>query len=164
MAGYSSLTMFRLHASRGDVDAEVGDLVGGAPCRFPAFPTLSTINRRTFNPGLQDFRQLASSINSGDLAGAQQAYAALSQDQSSGQGPFANPNSPASQALNQIGTALQNGDLSGAQQALSSLQQAPGGHHHHGHHGGGSVSPTAAASPSSDSTNSSTSSILNITA
>jgi hypothetical protein len=34
---------------------------------------------------------MASSINSGDLTGAQQAYSALSQLQSSGQGLSANP-------------------------------------------------------------------------
>ncbi len=99
----------------------------------------------------QDFSQLLSSLKSGDLAGAQQAYSSLSQLQSSGQGPSANPNSPASQALSQIGQALQSGDLSGAQQALASLQQAHGGHHSHGHHhasGGSAADGSAAASTS----------------
>jgi hypothetical protein len=88
----------------------------------------------------QDFGQLVSSLNSGDLAGAQQAYSALSQLQSSGQGSSANPNSPVSQALSQIGQALQSGNLPGAQQALSSLQQSKGSHHSHGHHHGGNDS------------------------
>ena len=39
----------------------------------------------------QDFSQLAKSIQSGDLSGAQQAYAALSQLQSGGQGPISIP-------------------------------------------------------------------------
>lgn len=114
---------------------------------------------------LQDFRTLVSSLNSGNLSAAQQAYASLTQDQGNGQGPFANPNSPVSQALNQIGQALQNGDLTGAQQALSSLQQTRGGHHHHGHHGGGGDNPLAGSNSSpSGSSDSSTTNSLNITA
>jgi hypothetical protein len=101
----------------------------------------------------QDFSQLVSSVNSGDLSGAQQAYSALSQLQSSGQGPSANPNNPVSQALSQIGQALQNGSLSGAQQALSSLQQSHSGHHSHGHHhgGGGSTSTSSSAAATTGS-------------
>jgi hypothetical protein len=94
----------------------------------------------------QDFRQLVGSLNSGDLSGAQQAYSALSQLQSSGQGPSANPNNPISQVLSQIGQALQNGSLSGAQQALSSLQQSHSGHHSHGHHHGSGDSATTSSS------------------
>jgi hypothetical protein len=67
----------------------------------------------------QSLAALASSLNSGDLSGAQQAYSSLSQLQR-----FANPNRPFGQALSQIGQALQNGDLPAAQQALSSLQLA----------------------------------------
>jgi hypothetical protein len=102
----------------------------------------------------QDFSQLVSSLNSGDLSGAQQAYSALSQLQSSGQGPSANSNNPVSQALSQIGQALQNGNLGGAQQALSSLQQSKGSHHSHGHHhgGGGASASTAASTTSSTAT------------
>jgi hypothetical protein len=95
----------------------------------------------------QTFGQLVSAIKSGDLTGAQQAYAALSQLQSSGAGP-ANPNSPIAQALDQIGQALQDGDISGAQSALESLgQQARGAHHrhHHHHHHDGSSPPDPAS-------------------
>jgi len=99
----------------------------------------------------QDFSQLAKSIQSGDLSGAQQAFASLTQLQGNGQGPGSNPNSPIGQALSQIGQALRNGDISGAQQALQSLaQQAPGAHHgHHGHHGHAKPSGDANASASS---------------
>jgi hypothetical protein len=101
----------------------------------------------------QDFSQLVSALKSGNLSGAQQAYAALSQLQNSRQGPSANPNSPALQALGQIGQALQNGNLSGAQEALSSLQQSHGGHHSHGHGhhhaSGGSASSGSATTSSS---------------
>jgi hypothetical protein len=70
----------------------------------------------------QSFAALVSSLNSGDLSDAQQAYSSLSQLQR-----FANPNRPFGQAMSQIGQALQNGDLPAAQQALSSLQLARGG-------------------------------------
>jgi hypothetical protein len=117
----------------------------------------------------QDFGQLVSSLQSGNLSGAQQAYAALSQLQSSGQGPSANPNGPLSQALNQIGQALQNGNLGAAQQALASLQQS---HHSHGHHhGGGRSEPdptTSSTTPTSGTVASSSvvsgANVLNITA
>jgi hypothetical protein len=67
----------------------------------------------------QSFVALVSSLNSGDLSGAQQAYSSLSELQR-----FANPNGQFAQAMSQIGEALQGGDLTGAQQALSSLQRA----------------------------------------
>lgn len=66
---------------------------------------------------------LVSSLRSGDLSGAQQAYAALNQLQGGGQPQFANPNGPLAQAMSQVGQALQSGDLTGAQQALASLQR-----------------------------------------
>jgi hypothetical protein len=114
----------------------------------------------------QEFGELVSSLNSGSLSGAQQAYSSLSQLHGSGQGPSANPNSPFSQALSQIGQDLQSGNLTAAQQTLSSLQQARGGHHHHGHHSGGDSSTTSAstATSSSGSATSSTTNTLNITA
>jgi hypothetical protein len=65
----------------------------------------------------QSFAALVSSLNAGDLSGAQQAYLSLSQLQR-----FANPNGPFGQAMSQIGQALQQGDLPAAQQAVSSLQ------------------------------------------
>lgn len=67
----------------------------------------------------QSLAALVTSLNSGDLSAAQQAYSSLSQFQR-----FANPNRPFGQAMSQIGQALQNGDLSAAQQALTSLQLA----------------------------------------
>jgi hypothetical protein len=62
----------------------------------------------------QSFVALVSSLNSGDLSGAQQAYSSLSQLQS-----FADPNGPFAQAIGQIGQALKRGDLTGAQHALA---------------------------------------------
>jgi hypothetical protein len=74
----------------------------------------------------QAFSQLASALQSGDLSGAQQAYATLASS------PAAQGNSPSAQALQKIGQDLQSGDLADAQKALASLQHARGHHHHHG--------------------------------
>ena len=71
----------------------------------------------------QSMAALVSSLRSGDLSGAQQAYAALNELQGGGQPQFANPNGPLAQAMSQVGQALQSGDLTGAQQALASLQR-----------------------------------------
>lgn len=119
------------------------------------------------------FKNLAKSLESGDLAGAQTAFAALQQnappaaaDVSSGSGqanPFADD-------ISAIGKALSAGDLTGAQTAFAKLRddgqaaqaakggegtQAAGGHHH-GHHG---AKPAAAsdAPASNASTTSATS-------
>jgi hypothetical protein len=62
----------------------------------------------------QSFVALVSSLNSGDLPAAQQAYSSLSQLQN-----FADPNGPFAQAISQIGQALERGDLTGAQDALA---------------------------------------------
>jgi hypothetical protein len=75
----------------------------------------------------QSLAALVTSLNSGDLPGAQQAYLSLSELQNNNQARFANPNGPFAQAMSQIGQALQSGDLTGAQQALASLPRARGG-------------------------------------
>lgn len=105
---------------------------------------LSSDQEKTFR---QDFKNLMSSIKSGDLAGAQQAYTALSQFLTANK-PAAATGSPSSQnpfqqALSQIGSDLQAGDIAGAQQTLTALQQSHEGHHHH--HGGGGGGAAAAA-------------------
>jgi hypothetical protein len=84
----------------------------------------------------QSLDALASSLNSGDLSGAQQAYATLSQLQGggreragregAGRGPFADQNARLADAMSRIGQALQSGDLTAAQQALASLQRGRG--------------------------------------
>jgi hypothetical protein len=63
----------------------------------------------------QSLVALVSSLRSGDLSGAQQAYLSLSQLQTN------DPNGVFAQAMSKIGQALQSGDLASAQQALSSL-------------------------------------------
>jgi hypothetical protein len=71
-----------------------------------------------------DLKQLGQALQSGDLAGAQQAFNAL---QTLGQsGPFANAdpfrNNRREQDFAAVGQALQAGDLAGAQQAFAALQ------------------------------------------
>ncbi len=71
-----------------------------------------------------DLQQLGKALQSGDLAGAQQEFAAI---QNLGQnGPFANGNafkvSQREQDFAAIGQALQAGDLAGAQQAFAQLK------------------------------------------
>ena len=98
----------------------------------------------------QAFMQMAKAINSGDLAGAQQAFASLSEMQGGNQ-PAAN--SPVAQALNQIGQDLQNGDIGGAQQALNALKSQMQHTHHHGrHHPSASSTEGSATSTDSDGT------------
>src|SRR6185369_11694540 len=85
----------------------------------------------------QDFQKLQSALKSGDLKGAQDAYAQLKQDlpaDSSGSSTSSQPRTD----LDAIGAALQSNDLTGAQKAFATFQQdvkaargAHGRHHHH---------------------------------
>jgi hypothetical protein len=77
------------------------------------------------NNVLSQFAQLAKSVTSGNLTGAQQAYGQLTQ--TLGNTHAGNSKGAFAQALNAIGQALQSGNIIGAQQALTSLQQAQGG-------------------------------------
>lgn len=74
-----------------------------------------------------DFQQLMQSLQSGDLSGAQAAYAALtSQSTNSGQSISSRPSSTANTLnadLTAVGKALQSGDLKAARQAFAQLQQ-----------------------------------------
>jgi hypothetical protein len=101
----------------------------------------------------QAFSQMVTAIQSGDLTGAQQAYAALGQFQPGNQAGSA-PSSPFAQGLSAIGQDLQNGNLGAAQQDLASLQQqmqsAGGAHHHHHHHADASASQGASGTSGSD--------------
>ena len=73
-----------------------------------------------------DLQKLGQALQSGDLAGAQQEFAAI---QNLGQhGPFANGDpfkiSQREQDFTAIGQALQSGDLAGAQQAFAQLKSS----------------------------------------
>jgi outer membrane protein assembly factor BamD (BamD/ComL family) len=85
------------------------------------------------------FKQLAESLQNGDLSGAQAAYQALQQNAPAGANSSANSNSP----FAALGAALQSGNLQDAQTAFSQMQAAHKGGHHH-HHGGGAA-PTQSA-------------------
>ena len=103
----------------------------------------SSANLPNPNSVQSQFAALLKSINSGDLAGAQQAYSELSQNPAATKGPLG-------KALQQIGSALQSGDINGAQQTLASLQQQFAAHRGHHHHHGGQSSPPSDASTSSN--------------
>ena len=103
-------------------------------------------NFQTFR---QDFSQLASTLQSGDLSGAQSAYTMLSLS------PLAQGNGPFAQAIQQIGNYLQQGDLADAQKAMTALQQQMQAHGHHHRHGSGPQGVSEASN--SSSTNGSTS-------
>jgi hypothetical protein len=92
-------------------------------------------------------QQLTSAIGSGDVTGAQTAYATLtSLPQASGQ---ANSSGPLGQFLSTVGADLNKGDISSAQSTLTTFKAAHGKHHHH-------AAPPATATDSSSSSATST--------
>ncbi len=133
----------------------------------------------------QDFKQLSSSLQAGDMAAARQAYTAMQQllpNQAPNSQPATSGANPIGSDFKALGQALQSGDLSSAQSAFSQLKtditrngsSATGGslikglRGHHGHHHVSSTSDSN-ASPSSSSTatgtaDSSSSSASNATA
>ena len=148
----------------------------------------STINayqsnvQSTYKQRQQDVQNLASALQSGDLPGAQTAFAALQKLRPGGQtrnGQQGNSStSPISRDFSALGNALQSGDIAGAQSAFATLQKdvqslqhgqggSPvGGHHHHHHHGGRTPEGTATpVSPSASSgTSTSTGTTINVSA
>jgi hypothetical protein len=115
------------------------------------------------NRAQQDFSQIAQSLQSNNLAGAQQAYADLVQLTPGGQSASAGGSNPIQSDLASLGTALQSGSVSTAQTAFSKLETDLAtaaqsgtqgtGHHHHHHHG--SSAPSAATPAASTDTASS---------
>jgi DNA-binding FadR family transcriptional regulator len=114
----------------------------------------------------QDFQALGSALQSGNLSGAQTAFAALQQQlqsqsaQTTQQPSSSNSSSsnPVSSDFQTLSNALQSGNLSDAQNAFAQLQsdlQTQRGHGHHHHHGG---SRGASSAPAQTSTTSSSSS------
>jgi hypothetical protein len=102
-----------------------------------------------FNSFRVNFQALVGAVRSGNLAGAQQAYAAVTKVQPSDLG-LNDRNNPLTKVLNQIGNALQSNDLAAARQALASLQQQAQGPRRHHHYGGDG---TGNGDASSDATN-----------
>ena len=106
-----------------------------------------------------DFMDLAESLDSGDLATAQKAFAALMQDlqsASAGQAQSSDQTGTTSQQTNDVGAlakALKSGDLAGAQKAFAALTQdiqGTGRAHHHHHHASSSRNATANPDSTSD--------------
>ncbi len=99
----------------------------------------ATTATATSNPITQAFNQLASDLQSGNLAAAQKDYSTLQQDLQSQSGVGhhlhnhhriraggsgdSNSQNPLLQDLNQLGQSLTSSDLTGAQQAYAALQQ-----------------------------------------
>lgn len=87
--------------------------------------------RSTVKQGKQDFNQLLGALQSGDVQGAQQAYAAMQQllpgMQAATQASAGAAGNVAANAVttdfSALGTALSSGSLSGAQDAVAKLQQ-----------------------------------------
>jgi len=111
----------------------------------------TNVYRTQFQQIAQAFSTLQTSLSSGNLSTAQQAYATLTQDLQNVQQTQGTQQAGSSQIgtdLASVGTALQSGSVTSAQSAfaaltqdLQSAQQTQGtqqtyGHHHHHHHGG----------------------------
>ena len=103
-----------------------------------------------------DLQALSNALQSNDLAGAQQDFAALQQDapvftQALSSAQTTSTASPVND-LKSLATALQSNDLTGAQSALGAFKQdmasMTGVGHHHRHHpyGAGSSATTPASS------------------
>ena len=96
-----------------------------SPVSCGSGPT-QTQGQSRFQQISQDFKQLASSLQDGDLSGAQQAYTSLQQllpNQGQGsQSSASGSNNPIASDFKALGQALNSGDLSTAQSAFSQLQ------------------------------------------
>ena len=99
----------------------------------------------------QSFKDLFSSLQSGDMGSAQTALKSLT-----GGSGTVNSSSP----LASIAQALQSGDLAGAQKAAQDFQAKRSGHHHNG----AQTQATAAAVPAPVQASGGMGSLLNITA
>lgn len=123
-------------------------------------PTL-TNSQNNLSQVQQGFNDLASALQSGNLADAQNAFTALQQllpnssagnqaqngQSGSGQNQFATD-------FNALGQALQSGDVTQAQKAFATLQQdmqSVQGHHHHRHHHGFTNTQSTGSSASNSS-------------
>jgi thioredoxin-like negative regulator of GroEL len=92
-----------------------------------------------------DFQNLTAALQSGDMASAQQAFAALRKDDPQVAKALAQTgksSNPQVNALQSLASALKSDDVPAAQAAMTSLQQALKGHRGH-HHG----APAAATPP-----------------
>ena len=94
----------------------MGMRVGASNAGWSSYQASSVNGWQQRQQGMKD---LFSSLQSGDLAGAQKAFASVKTNTSS-----------SNSGLTKVGDALQAGDLAGAQQAAKAMHAARGGHHH----------------------------------
>ena len=90
---------------------------------FMNVTAVSSMARRS-----QDFTTLQSTLQAGNLAGAQSAFAAFLQDvqktaQTAGPASLFGPGTQTSKDLQSLGSALKSADLTGAQKAFATLEQ-----------------------------------------
>ncbi len=104
------------------------------------------------------FKDLAQALQSGDLQGAQQAFATIQSARNARTNATQTTNggnSTIQDAFNSLGQALQSGDLQGAQQAFNTLQStfaAHRGHHHHHASGANQNNGTGSAAGTTSNT------------
>ena len=95
----------------------MGMRVGGSSVNWSSQQTSSSVSG--WQQRQQGMKDLFSSLQAGDLASAQKAFAGVQTNTSSSNSP-----------LTKVGDALQAGDLAGAQQAAKAMHAGRGGHHH----------------------------------
>ena len=108
----------------------------------------------------QDFQQLGTDLQSGNLSAAQSDYAtlqqALPQNNANAQTQTTQNANPIQQAFAQLSQALQSGNLNAAQQDYATIQQdvqnQPAPAHHHHHHGGGGANSASSATSATSAT------------
>ncbi|WP_052941319.1 hypothetical protein [Chromobacterium subtsugae] len=121
--------------------------IGGGASNWP----VQNSGSATWQQNQQNFQQLASALQSGNLGQAQSAYSSLTANlPNGGNGSGSQSNSP----FAQLGQALQSGNLQSAQQASQTLQSHHSGHHHRHGGGGGESSGADASTSTSASSNS----------
>jgi len=99
----------------------------------------------------QEFQQLSSDLQSGNLSAAQSDFVTLQQDLPQSSDSSSQTSNPIEQAFNQLSKDLQAGNLTAAQQDFQTIQKdlqnqaaqgsqsddaTEGAQHHHHHHGG----------------------------
>lgn len=93
-----------------------------------------------YDPLLQDFHNLSSTIQAGDISGAQKSFSMFLQDSRAAlpsSGLTTGPNDPLGTDINNLLTALQAGDATNAEKAVSAFLQDIQGTlqaHHDKHH------------------------------
>jgi len=123
-------------------------------------PFATSGSQTDYQKARADFKALSSALQSNDLTGAQQDFAALQQDAPVFAQALSGAQNTATASpvgdLKALSSALQSNDLTGAQSAVAAFKQdastsvAGVPHHHHRHHygaGSSSTTPASGAAP-----------------